>query len=64
MPEAIVQLLSEQSPMLLFGELGIADVVRLRDAWQASGSAQLSDAELATAMRDERFVRYFVNFIL
>ena len=50
--------------MLLFGELGIADVVRLRDAWQTSGSAQLSDAELATAMRDERFVRYFVNFIL
>ena len=64
MPEPIVQLLAEQSPMLLFGELGIADVIRLRDAWLASGSAQLSDAELATAMRDERFVRYFVNFIM
>ena len=64
MPEPIVQLLAEQSPMLLFGELGIADVMRLRDAWLASGSAQLSAAELAKAMRDERFVRYFVNFIM
>ena len=64
MPEPIVQLLAEQSPMLLFGELGIADLMRLRDAWQASGSAQLNDAELAAAMRDERFVRYFVNFIM
>ena len=64
MPEPIVQLLAEQSPMLLFGDLGIADLLRLRDAWQASGSAQLSGGELATAMRDPRFVRYFVNFVL
>lgn len=64
MPEAIVQLLVEEEPMLLFGELSIANGVRLRDAWLLSGSAQLSEAELETAMRDERFVRYFTNFIM
>jgi hypothetical protein len=64
MPEAIVQLLAEEAPTLLFGELSIANSAQLRDAWLASGSALLSEAELATAMRDKRFIRYFVNFVM
>ena len=64
MPEAIVQLLAEEAPTLLFGELSIANSAQLRDAWQASGSALLSADELATAMRDKRFIRYFVNFVM
>ena len=64
MPEAIVQLLVEEAPTLLFGELSIANAARLRDAWLASGSAQLTEAELATAMRDPKFVRYFTNFVM
>ncbi len=64
MPEAIVQLLAEEAPTLLFGELSIANSAQLCDAWLASGSALLSEAELATAMRDKRFIRYFVNFVM
>lgn len=64
MPEAIVQLLAEEAPTLLFGELSIANSAQLRDAWLASGSALLSEAELATAMRDKRFIRYFDNFVM
>jgi len=55
MPQPVAQLIAEETPMILFGALSLADVGRLRDAWQASGSSLLSEKELAKEMKHPNF---------
>ena len=61
LPEPLAQLLAQEEPQLFFGACSLLRLEELREAYDASGLAGLTDAQLRAEMATPRWPQWFQN---